>query len=288
MGLRDWLKRRPAGEGAQSERPPRRVAALTRPGVIVGSTWMQTPTLAAGGERQIVGEARRQDVLEELACGRDDRGCLVRHVTAELVREPENPHDSDAVRVDVGGRTVGYIPRDEAPDFHPVIAALWGTGAPATCRATLTGGWARPDDRGHIGLCLDIDNEIRRVDGTVPLIPFGPRVAVTCEEHYQEFLAGLLEANTRLTVPIARLVEHSVNPHKPKQPGPAVAVEIGGEVAGYLTAAMAERYLPLIRHVLGHAAEPTCSGSLKRTEKQIEVRLEVAHPDHLGLRAGSG
>ena len=126
------------------------------------------------------------------------------------------------------------------------------------------------------------------MDGAVPLLPFGPRVTVTCEEHYQDFLAGLLKANTRLTVPIARLVEHAVNPHKPKQAGPAVAVEIGGGVAGYLTAAMADRYIPLIRHVVGHAAEPTCSGSLKRTDKRIEVRLEVAHPDHLGLRAGSG
>lgn len=248
---------------------------------------MQFPTLAPGGEQSIVGEARRQDVLEELACGRDDRGCLVRHVTAELVVEPDNEFDSDAVRVDVGGRAVGYIPRDEAPDFHHVIAALWRTGAPATCRATLTGGWARPGDRGYIGLCLDIDNELQRVDGTVPLLPCGPRVAVTCEEHYQDSLAGLLTAGTRLTVPIARLVECSVNPHKPKQAGPAVAVEIAGEVAGYLTPAMADRYIPLIRYVLGHAAEPTCGGSLKRTEKQIEVRLEIAHPDHLGLRAGS-
>ncbi len=209
----------------------------------------------------------------------------MRHLTAELVLEPDNPYDIDAVRVDVGGRAVGYIPRDEAPDFHSVITALWAEGAPATCRATLTGGWERPDDRGHIGVRLDIDNELRRLDGTVPLIPFGPRVAVTCEVHYQDFLARLLKANTRLTLPLARLVEHSVNPHKPKQAGPAVAVAIGDEVAGYLTAAMAARYLPLIRHILGHAAEPTCGGSLKRTEKQIEVRLEMAHPSHLGLRA---
>lgn len=284
VGLRDWLKRRPTDEGAPPEPLPRPTATLTRPGVVVGSTWMQAPTLAAGGEQQIVGEARRQDVLEALAGGRDDRGCLVRHVTAELVLEPENQYDSDAVRVDVGGRAVGYIPRDEAPDFHPVIAALWAAGAPATCRATLTGGWARPDDRGNIGLCLDIDNELRRADGTVPLIPFGPRVVVTCEEHYQDFLAVLLKANTRLTVPLARLVEHRANPHTPKQAGPAVAVAIGDGVAGYLTPAMAKRYIPLIRHVLEQAAEPTCSGSLKRTEKQIEVRLEVAHPDHLGLR----
>lgn len=34
--------------------------------------------------------------------------------TAQLIREPYNPHDQNAIRVDILGRTVGYVPREVA------------------------------------------------------------------------------------------------------------------------------------------------------------------------------
>jgi hypothetical protein len=36
------------------------------------------------------------------------------------VREPNNPHDANAVRLDIDGRKIGYVPRTIAP----VVAAL--------------------------------------------------------------------------------------------------------------------------------------------------------------------
>jgi len=33
--------------------------------------------------------------------------------TLDLVREPDNPHDANAVRVDWRGRSLGYVPRRE-------------------------------------------------------------------------------------------------------------------------------------------------------------------------------
>lgn len=32
-------------------------------------------------------------------------------VVCDLVREPDNEHDSNSIRVDVGGKTLGHIPR---------------------------------------------------------------------------------------------------------------------------------------------------------------------------------
>ena len=43
---------------------------------------------------------------------------------ARLVREPDNPHDSNAVAVQVNGRRIGYVPRSVAEDvifFMPQI-----------------------------------------------------------------------------------------------------------------------------------------------------------------------
>lgn len=280
MGFRDLFRR--------TTPTPRIVSAFPlRPAQTESSDWRQTPTIATGGERSIVGEARHQDYLEELACGRNDRGCVVQYIVAELVREPDNPYDADAVRVDVGGREVGYIPRDETLDFHDAIASFWSRGELATCRATLVGGWNRSGDRGHIGVSLDVDDELREQLGPTPLVPFGPRVTVTCEEHYSQALATMLGDNQRRTLPVVLLTERESNPHKPKQSGPAIAVQIEGSDVGYLTPAMTKRYLPFLRHLDGQGVALTCGGSLKRSEKQIEVRLEMAQPESLGFSAVS-
>lgn len=276
MGLLDFLKGSATVQTPGKSFPP-------RPARTASSSWKQTPTLSPGGQVDIVGEARHQDYLEELACGRDNRGCRVRCFGAELVREPENAYDTDAVRVDIGGRAVGYISRDAAPDYHDLIEGLWSRGELATCGATLTGGWVRPGDRGRIGVSLDIADEPRETSEVLALIPWGPRVAVTCEEHYAEALAAILGSDQRRTLAVIVLVERESNPYKPTQPGPSVAVQIGGADAGYLTPAMAKRFLPLVRQFARDGVDATCGGSLKRTEKRIEVRLEMAHPDHLGL-----
>ena len=94
--------------------------------------WWTVPTLAAGGYQEVVGESNYQPAIKAAA---DAHG---RAQLAQLVREPRNKYDRNAVAVRLGGQTVGYLPRDEAPDYHAVLAQLGGT---ATSRATVTGGW---------------------------------------------------------------------------------------------------------------------------------------------------
>ncbi|MFO8163932.1 MAG: HIRAN domain-containing protein [Desulfatiglandales bacterium] len=40
-----------------------------------------------------------------------------------LLREPNNPHDRNAIRVDIGGKKLGYIPRHLAKRLAPEIDA---------------------------------------------------------------------------------------------------------------------------------------------------------------------
>lgn len=40
----------------------------------------------------------------------------------ELVPEPTNPADKDAIAIMANGRLIGYIPRVETADYHPLIA----------------------------------------------------------------------------------------------------------------------------------------------------------------------
>ena len=40
-----------------------------------------------------------------------------------LVREPDNPHDPNAIRVEVAGKYLGHIPKDKAKDLAPQMDA---------------------------------------------------------------------------------------------------------------------------------------------------------------------
>lgn len=105
---------------------------------------------------EVAGESKYQRTLERLAGGRDDESAWVT-CTANLVLEPTNPYDGNAVRVDVDGRTVGYLPRGTAVRYHEYLAAA-GLGKPTlSVAAVIVGGWDRDDgDRGSFGIKLDL------------------------------------------------------------------------------------------------------------------------------------
>ncbi len=61
--------------------------------------------------------------------------------------EPSNKHDPNAVRVDAGQATIGYIPKEDAEEFGKELAALGGR---ASCSASLY--WSPVDGRSSITL----------------------------------------------------------------------------------------------------------------------------------------
>src|SRR5208283_1567414 len=94
------------------------------------ATWLAWPTLSAGGGGQIksAGVYYHKDTL---------RSAIARFgslVMAKLVLEPEGEY-AGAVRVTVGGKELGSIPHDLAPEFRDALEQLRRAGLPATCRA---------------------------------------------------------------------------------------------------------------------------------------------------------
>jgi len=117
------------------------------------ASWLQLPALNPGPAINAAGESHYQGALETVGGGRTSFGVCHPLITAELVREPANPYDPNAVRVQADGRQLAYMPKEDATRFHAVIDKLAGQDRPATCRALLTGGWDRGrSDRGSIGL----------------------------------------------------------------------------------------------------------------------------------------
>jgi hypothetical protein len=109
------------------------------------------PLRRTGRRVDAVGESRYQDALTELAGGKR-RDSQYIATNAELWREPENPHDPNAIQVRIGGRVVGYLPRLEA---ERLAAAMDAAGERVlACPAEIRGGWRQGRDEGHFGVVV--------------------------------------------------------------------------------------------------------------------------------------
>ena len=102
---------------------------------------------------RVAGTSRYQAALLALCGNQRSRAAKPRKVTAQLWREPNNPHDPHAVRVAIDGETVGYLPRDLAPVFNELTA---GRGEVFRVKAMIVGGWKNERDEGTFGVRLDI------------------------------------------------------------------------------------------------------------------------------------
>jgi hypothetical protein len=230
---------------------------------------MQWPTLQPGGTQQVVGEANFTDALEELAAGRTWAGPRTRWFTARLSREHTNPHDPGAVRVDIGGATVGYLPRDDAPRFHRVVEELAREHVPTTARARLTGGWERgPHGRGSIGVILDVDRRVSRRHADAPFLPGELTVAVHAQPTFRAALERLLHD--------ADSAECTATLVPPPEAGPAaLQVRIGDEPVGTVGDTATARHLPLVERVLAAGFPATCAAKIVRHGRGPGVTLRL-------------
>jgi hypothetical protein len=101
---------------------------------------------------EVVGESHYQSNLRKIAGPQSEEGVRV-ECTAILVLEVGNPHDANAVRVDIGTLTVGYLKRTEAPAVRQALAGAGiASGGAVEVAALIVGG--RNDQ--NYGVWLDI------------------------------------------------------------------------------------------------------------------------------------
>jgi hypothetical protein len=122
------------------------------------TTTVVSAHLHQGGEDlEIVGEASYQDALWTICRGAE--GDRIRHsVVAVLVPEPENPHDPNAIAVQIDGHLVGYFPRDTAATYCSGLLALMGRcGGHVALEGVIVGGGYYDDGPGRLGVWLEHD-----------------------------------------------------------------------------------------------------------------------------------
>lgn len=137
------------------EKPKPKPAPAARPGhsmtgrVVTGETpdWSRYDDCM---KMQVVGESHYQPALKEVSqcppSGQHGYEC-----SAELVREPDNPHDKFAVKVVVQGQHVGYLGRGNAKRYNKRIRLLNEEGKRVVCMAYIGRG-----DEGMLGVNLRV------------------------------------------------------------------------------------------------------------------------------------
>lgn len=86
----------------------------------------------------VAGESHYQAALQAISGAK--RGAEVRHeVLAVLRPDPENPHDSNAVRVEIDGELVGFLSRSDAIAYQPLTEKLLSAGKVGRCDAMIAG-----------------------------------------------------------------------------------------------------------------------------------------------------
>ena len=104
----------------------------------------------------ISGESFYQDALIRVIGEPNQDGYEVT-INGLLVRDPQNEHDSNAVKCLIHGNIVGYVNRQEAKDISRYMDANNIQELLVAC--DVTGGWNRgKNDRGMFGVTVNVPN----------------------------------------------------------------------------------------------------------------------------------
>jgi hypothetical protein len=104
----------------------------------------------------VVGESHYQPAIRA-ACGAGINEEVLFECFAELVPEPSNPYDSNAVKVLIDGRQVGHLSRSDAVELGPAIVAAREAAGGSLCRAVIAG--HKDSETTNLGVFLHLDIE---------------------------------------------------------------------------------------------------------------------------------
>jgi hypothetical protein len=105
----------------------------------------------------VVGESHYQPAIRA-ACDWKPGTDTLFHCMAELVPEPTNPYDRNAIKVMIDGECVGHVSRQDAVTLGPAIREALKRQGNGMCRAVIAG--RANSDTDNLGVFLHLDAEI--------------------------------------------------------------------------------------------------------------------------------
>lgn len=207
---------------------------------------------------EIVGEAYREAQITA-ALGRPVKQNQEVEETYEalLVPEPDNPHDPNAISVRVRGQVVGYLSREAAAAYRPIVHRITASGLVTTTTARIWAvkrvSWdnsAPPRFFSNIRIYLPEPHEILplnyQAQTNVAVLPWGGALQVTGEdEHFDHLFNYVPKGGAGLVILTMHQVTRTLKNGAQRN---LVEVRLDGERVGQLTAVTSAHFLPSITH----------------------------------------
>lgn len=210
------------------------------------------------------------------------------NVDAQLVPEPDNPHDPSAISVRMRGQSVGYLERDVAKSYKPFIDRIVASGHLPTTSARL---WAvtREDwETGRPKLNSSIRLALAEPQVLIPLndppsapysvVPWGSGLQVTGEEKHFEVLSKYV---TQAGRGLLLVTMHRESEIKGKTVANFVEIRVDGGRVGQMTAASSAHFFPAIDHLEKKGLTAAAWAHIKGSGLAAEVVLQAAKASEL-------
>jgi hypothetical protein len=239
-------------------------------------------------DTEVAGESYYANAIRGLFGERVKPGGEEIVVTAQLVPEPQNKHDRNAVGVWVGGRQVGHLTRQDAARYVTVLSALTAQGWQPQVSARVWGAqWSDSDHEPasfQASVRLDLAEPHMLVPANLPpggehrVLPMGNAIQVTGEDKHLDTLAPLLRPEGECWVYVSL---HEIVEHLPRSSRAVVEVRIDANPVGQLTPKMSGELLPAIRHFAQTGTLTAARAIVKGNRIKTEVVLYVARAHEL-------
>ena len=241
----------------------------------------------------VVGESFHEADFKRLAAEHGHKtvpeyGIELTETRAAIVRDPENPYDSNAVAVWIDGRYhVGHLPRDLASQYSNRLERLdRGTYLQVPARVWIGPRYERDERTGA---------EVKRIMGTVTVrlpepdgivpyndlpdepcavLPWGRAVQVTGEEHHMDALrAFALGSAPRHVAATLHVIEE---PRRTGDPARLVEVRLDGERVGVMSKAISDQIHDLVTYVASKGKAPVARAIIRGSDLRADVAVNVA------------
>lgn len=265
----------PRGNTSASAAPAGRASAGYTPNPPRGS--LLEPWMPGQSAVEVVGEAYREEAFRRIFAGPafNSEGGAEEYLPAVLTDDSANPHDGNAVAVWLKEQHVGYLDRDRARAWHPVVSQLAAQNQHLVVDARV---WARDaGNRVHARVTLYLPPR----DGVWPanampeevhvVLPQGGQVQVTQEDRHMEVLAPYARGGD---VPVA-VTLHAVTEQRPRSTVTVVEVRLDGGRVGVLSPTQTANLLPLVERVADRGVQSVAKALVRGNELKADVILFV-------------
>lgn len=240
---------------------------------------------------EVAGEFARMDSIHK-AIGRKpkrDEEIERTDLIAALVPEPTNPHDKNAVMVQINGQHVGYLEKEVAARYVSVISDVWDSGHVAVTGARI---WASARESwdssrklkyvARVSIALNEPHLVVPMNepptGAYSILPWGPALQLTGEEQHQDVLSEYItDVGDGIALGTLAVIEGGTV----RAPKVLIEIRLDGERVGQLTPASSQHFLPTVRHLESQGLQAAAWIRVKGSVIAAQATIQAAKAHEL-------